>query len=103
MKKIKWIKRLSWWLLNKKATTELIKEILAINEVEISLVVKMLEGLDQDKLYVAQLPSTTSAEDFQNVVKGFKIATNKLNWSGPHIVFTNQEIIITEKTKESKQ
>jgi len=103
MKKTNWIKRLRLRLMTKKATREFIKELIAINEVEISLVVKMLEGLDQDKLYVAQLPNTTTTEEFQAIIKGFKIATNKLNWSGPHIVFTNAEMTIAEKTKENTE
>jgi len=102
MEKTNWLKRIRIWFLNKRMATKFIKELMAINEVEISLVVKILEGLDQDKMYIAKVPSTVTAEEMQSIVKGFKIAASRLNWTAPQIMFINTEVTITEKPKGSE-
>lgn len=88
--------------MRKKKTVSFIEEIMSINDLEISSIVKKLESLDQDKTYWVIVPGVSN-EELNSIKKAFQMAANRVDWTVPTLIFINKKIFFEEKDSECEK
>ena len=68
-----------------------IEKLEKIANLKIEIILSTIEALDQDKEYIITIPGATQKEidDFK---EAFDIATKRMKWTTPTILFINKEI-----------
>ena len=54
-----------------------------------------LEKLEPEKVYFCQVPDATQ-EDIHHLYEAYSMASNKMQWTPPQIIFINKQIGFTD-------
>jgi len=84
-------KKLKMWFWSKSRTMDEIIQISSMAEMNVNKILKKLETLRQDKMYICIIPGATMHE-VMTAKEAFERAKLRMNWTAPAVLFLNQEI-----------
>ena len=87
----KGLKRFMMWFSTRQSIINEFEKLEKLADTRTAHVLKKLEALDQNKVYLCYIEGASSAE-IDKLKDVYAQAAMRMRWSPPHILFVNQEI-----------